>query len=104
MYLDGVEFTMEYRDKGKAFRCPLRIDDVTLFSVAKGGSAAVREFLRQTLHEQVIEPLLDLVLEEMTTREQDEREREAMFGAGPMTMEKMTSAVACLAKERRSDG
>lgn len=98
----GIEIDMHFRDGYQPTQgMTLPIDEQLLREHARNGSQAVREFLRWIIQDQMIEPLLDLVLKDMVEREREEEERKALFGDGPITVSSMENAIVELVKRRR---
>jgi hypothetical protein len=93
-FRDGVQPTQSMR---------LLIDESVLWEHARNGSRKAREFLRRSIQDQMIEPLLDLILKDMVNREKEEAERKALFGDGPITVASMENAITELVKRRRSE-
>jgi indole-3-glycerol phosphate synthase len=72
-WLSNDVYAVEYMTSKGVLRKDFAISHSQLYDIAKGGSGAVREFLLQILNEQLLEPLLDKVLEEMVEREESDK-------------------------------
>lgn len=94
VWREGVRLPIEKR---------ITVDSLMLENFARQGSGRAREFLRNLMIDQMVEPLLDFVLSELVAREQNDREREKFFGPGPLTVESMNRAVEKLIERRRYD-
>lgn len=79
----------------------LPIDEQMLWEQARNGSRTARDFLHRVIEEQLVEPLLDLILKDLVEREREEAERKALFGDGPITVDSMESAIMERIKRRR---
>lgn len=94
---------MEWIENGQTMTCEMPFDESTLYSWAQGGSAHAKNMFRSAINDQLVEPLIERILEPLLTREREGREREAIFGPGPITPASMERAVRSLAKQRRDD-
>lgn len=81
----------------------LPIDEQTLWEHSRNGSRAVREFLHRVIEDQLVEPLLDLILKDMVARESEEAERKSLFGDSPITVGSMENAIMERIKRRRAE-
>jgi hypothetical protein len=99
-----IEIDMYFRDGHRPTQgMTLPIDEQLLWEHARNGSQAARAFLRRAIQDQMIEPLLDLILKDLVDREREEAERKALFGDGPITVASMENAITELVKRRRSE-
>lgn len=79
----------------------LPIDEQTLWEYSRNGSRDAREFLRRVIEEELVGPLICLILKDLVAREKEEAERKALFGDSPITVDSMENAIMERIKRRR---
>lgn len=99
----GVTFFIGYVEKGVTKEAKQFIDDYELYYQAKEGYDNIRQFLLESLMRNMVKGLLDEFLKEFKELEQDRKEREKLFGPGPLTVESMDRAIRELVKRRLDD-
>lgn len=100
--MSGIKIDMYFREQHQPIQgATLRIDEFLLGEQARNGSRTAREFLHQMIEEQLVQPLLDLILKDLVERERQDEERKALFGDGPVTVANMENAITELVKRKR---